>query len=71
MPSFGDRQNTAPVVAKYLYQKFREQYLQLSPEPRTFYGYLTSVVDAKATASTLASVRDGIFRQHLKEADLV
>ncbi|KAI0945150.1 hypothetical protein AcV7_001765 [Taiwanofungus camphoratus] len=55
LASFGARENTAPVFAKYMHHKFREQHKELSPEPRSFYGYVTSVIDTKATASTLAS----------------
>jgi len=71
LSSFGDRENSAPVLAKYLHHKFREQHKELSPERRSFYGYVTSVIDTKATSSTLASVRDGIIQQHLQNADLV
>ncbi|PCH44626.1 G-alpha-domain-containing protein [Wolfiporia cocos MD-104 SS10] len=71
LSSFGDRDNNAPTFAKYLHHKFREQHKDLSPEHRSFYGYVTSVVDTKATASTLASVRDGLIQQYLQKADLV
>ncbi|OBZ78476.1 Guanine nucleotide-binding protein alpha-4 subunit [Grifola frondosa] len=72
LPSFGDRENSATVVAKYLHQKFRDQQREYSPEPgRPFYGYVTSVVDTRATSSTLASVRDGILRHNLQQADMV
>ncbi|KZT66608.1 G-alpha-domain-containing protein [Daedalea quercina L-15889] len=71
LSSFGDRENTAPVFAKYLHSKFREQHKEYSPEPRSFYGYVTCVIDTKATASTLSSVRDGLLQQHLQKADLV
>ncbi|OSX63793.1 hypothetical protein POSPLADRAFT_1169191 [Postia placenta MAD-698-R-SB12] len=71
LSSFGDRENSAAVLAKYLHQKFRDQHKDLSPEPRSFYGYVTSVVDTKATASTLLSVRDGLLQQYLAKADLV
>ncbi|KAH9948058.1 G-alpha-domain-containing protein [Amylocystis lapponica] len=71
MTSFGDRENSGPVFAKYLFQKFQQQYKDLSPVPRPFYGYVTSVIDTKATSATLASMRDGILRQHLKSVDLI
>ncbi|KAH9932360.1 G-protein alpha subunit [Fomitopsis serialis] len=71
LSSYGERENTAPVFAKYLHQKFREQHKEYSPEPRSFYGYVTCVIDTKATASTLSSVRDGLLQQHLQRADLV
>ncbi|EMD34541.1 heterotrimeric G-protein alpha subunit [Gelatoporia subvermispora B] len=71
LPSFGERENAAPVLAKYLHHKFREQMKELSPKPRQFYGYLTSAINTRATAATLSSVRDGIIRQHLEKADFV
>ncbi|OCH86407.1 P-loop containing nucleoside triphosphate hydrolase protein [Obba rivulosa] len=71
LPSFGERENSAPVLAKYLHHKFREQMKELSPQPRHFYGYLTSATNTKTTAATLSSVRDGIIRQHLEKADFV
>ncbi|KZT07849.1 G-alpha-domain-containing protein [Laetiporus sulphureus 93-53] len=71
LSSYGDRENTAPVLAKYLHHKFRDQHKDFSPEPRSFYGYVTSVVDTKATSSTLASVRDALVQKHLHKADFV
>ncbi|CCM01087.1 uncharacterized protein FIBRA_03135 [Fibroporia radiculosa] len=39
----------------HLHQKFREQHKELSPKSRRFYGYITSVIDTKATSTTLSS----------------
>ncbi|RPD53456.1 G-alpha-domain-containing protein [Lentinus tigrinus ALCF2SS1-7] len=72
LPSFGERENTAPVLARYLFQKFRDQHREYSPQAgRPFYGYVTTAVDTEATASTLASVRDGVLRHNLHRADFV
>ncbi|EPQ53862.1 guanine nucleotide binding protein alpha subunit [Gloeophyllum trabeum ATCC 11539] len=71
MPSYGDRENSTTHVLKYLRGKFKEMLKQYSPRPRPFYAYATSVVDTKATAVTLTSVRDAILRDHLKQADFV
>ncbi|KAL0955368.1 hypothetical protein HGRIS_001616 [Hohenbuehelia grisea] len=71
LPSFGDRPNDAATVVKYLRDKFKDTLKQYSPEPRIGYLYPTSVTDTKATSTTLKTVRDGILREHLKNADLV
>ncbi|TBU47929.1 G-alpha-domain-containing protein [Dichomitus squalens] len=72
LPSFAERENSATVLAHYLHQKFREQHREYTPDPtRPFYGYVTTAIDTKATASTLASVRDGILRHNLQRADFV
>ncbi|KAI0699036.1 G-alpha-domain-containing protein [Cerioporus squamosus] len=72
LPSFGERENSAPTVARYLHQKFRDQHREYSPQAgRPFYGYVTTAVNTEATASTLASVRDGVLRHNLHRADFV
>ncbi|KAI0674729.1 G-alpha-domain-containing protein [Trametes maxima] len=72
LPSFGDRENSASVLAQYLHQKFKDQHREFSPEPRRpFYGYVTTAIDTKATTSTLAAVRDGILRHNLRKAEFV
>ncbi|EGO03512.1 hypothetical protein SERLA73DRAFT_175022 [Serpula lacrymans var. lacrymans S7.3] len=71
LQSYGDRPNEYSAVIKYLRQKFKESMMQHSPEPRVFYAYATVVTETKATAMTLKSVRDGILREHLKQADFV
>ncbi|KAH9830772.1 G-protein alpha subunit [Rhodofomes roseus] len=42
--SYGTRPNEAKAVAKYFRQQFKDVFLKHSPEKRTFYSYLTSVV---------------------------
>ncbi|KAI0745129.1 G-alpha-domain-containing protein [Earliella scabrosa] len=71
VPSFGDRPNDAPTTAKYFRQQFRDYLLRYSPQQRGFYSYLTSVVDTQATAIQVAAVREGIQRNHLKDADII
>ncbi|TDL19263.1 G-alpha-domain-containing protein [Rickenella mellea] len=71
VPSFADRANNASTVAKYFKQKFKDMSKQYSTEPRPFYCHLTSVIDTKATAITLGAVREGILREHLRDADFI
>jgi len=71
LPSYGSRANEATAVVKYLRDKFRDILRQRSPEPRTNYVYATSVIDTRATATTLITVRDSILREHLKNAEFV
>ncbi|KZT04650.1 G-alpha-domain-containing protein [Laetiporus sulphureus 93-53] len=71
VPSYGDRPNDAQSVAKYFRQQFKDVFMKQSPEKRTFYSYLTSVIDTKATAITVATVRDGIQRNYMKDADIL
>ncbi|KLO07523.1 G-alpha-domain-containing protein [Schizopora paradoxa] len=67
VPSFGgERKNDVASVTKYLKQKFRDMSKQHSPQPRSFFVHLTSVIDTKATAITLTAVREGILRDHLR-----
>ncbi|KIP03160.1 hypothetical protein PHLGIDRAFT_16052 [Phlebiopsis gigantea 11061_1 CR5-6] len=68
MTSYGARPNDAASFSAYLRTKFKDVLALGSPEKRMFYGFTTSVVDAQATAATLASVRDGILHTHLKDA---
>ncbi|KAG9227202.1 hypothetical protein CCMSSC00406_0004259 [Pleurotus cornucopiae] len=71
LPSYGERPNDAASVVKYLRDKFKDTLKQHSPEHRVGYLYPTSVTDTKATSTTLRTVRDGIMREHLKNADFV
>ncbi|KAH9940535.1 G-alpha-domain-containing protein [Epithele typhae] len=71
IPTYGDRVNDAPTAAKYFRQQFRDTLVKHSPQQRGFYSYLTSVVDTKATAIQVAAVREGIQRNHLKDADIL
>ncbi|OAX39062.1 G-alpha-domain-containing protein [Rhizopogon vinicolor AM-OR11-026] len=70
LPSYGHRPNETSEVVKYLRQKFKDTVRHCSPEPRTCHIYTTSVTDTKTTAVTLISVRDGVLRGYLKQADL-
>ncbi|KAJ7739355.1 G-protein alpha subunit [Mycena metata] len=69
--SFGTRENEVGTVVKYLKDKFKDILRADASQPRTTYLYATSVTDTKATAATLAIVRDGIIREHLKHAEFV
>ncbi|KAJ7028973.1 G-protein alpha subunit [Mycena alexandri] len=69
--SFGNRENEVGTVVKYLKDKFKDILRADASQPRTTYLYATSVTDTKATAATLAIVRDGIIREHLKHAEFV
>ncbi|EIM79929.1 G-alpha-domain-containing protein [Stereum hirsutum FP-91666 SS1] len=71
IPTYGDRPNDLANVAKYFRQQFREMSRRYSPEQRSFYSFLTSVVDVKSTAVTLGTVREGILRNHLANAELI
>ncbi|KAI1787370.1 G-protein alpha subunit [Ganoderma leucocontextum] len=69
--SYGDRPNDVAHATKYFAQHFRDILRKHSPEPRPFRVHMTSVVDTKATAVTLAVVEEGILRDHLTRADLL
>ncbi|KAF8958804.1 guanine nucleotide binding protein, alpha subunit [Flammula alnicola] len=68
---FGSRSNDVGTVVKYLREKFKEFLKEHSPEPRSCYFYATSVIDTKATATTIKAVKDSILRDYLKSADFV
>ncbi|KAJ7189107.1 guanine nucleotide binding protein, alpha subunit [Mycena filopes] len=69
--SFGDRPNEVGAVVKYVKDKFKDILRAESAHARPTYLYATSVTDTKATATTLGIVRDGILREHLKNAEFV
>ncbi|KAJ2915866.1 hypothetical protein MD484_g4551, partial [Candolleomyces efflorescens] len=69
--SYGDRENTLDAVSKYLRGKFSAIHREYSPNPRKFYVFCTSVTDAATTAGIIASVRDMVIRQHLKQSKLL
>ncbi|TEB19206.1 G-alpha-domain-containing protein [Coprinellus micaceus] len=69
--SYGDRENTFDGVSKYLRGKFAAIHREYSPNPRKFYVFCTSVTDAATTAGIIASVRDMVIRQHLKQSKLL
>ncbi|KAG6811281.1 hypothetical protein H0H92_008194 [Tricholoma furcatifolium] len=69
--SYGDRENDLDSVGKYLRGKFNAIHREYSPNPRKFYAFLTSVTDTATTAGIIASVRDMVIRQHLKQSKLL
>ncbi|KAH6909393.1 guanine nucleotide binding protein, alpha subunit [Coprinopsis sp. MPI-PUGE-AT-0042] len=69
--SYGDRDNTMDTVSKYLRGKFSAIHREYSPNPRKFYAFCTSVTDTATTAGIIASVRDMVIRQHLKQSKLL
>ncbi|KZP33255.1 G-alpha-domain-containing protein [Athelia psychrophila] len=69
--SYGNASNDAVSVTKYFQQHFKDISRQYSPQPRPFFVHLTSVIDTKATAATLAVVEEGIVRDNLSRADLL
>ncbi|KAJ7154624.1 guanine nucleotide binding protein, alpha subunit [Mycena filopes] len=54
-----------------LRSKFSAIHREYSPNPRKFYAFLTSVTDTQTTAGIIASVRDMVVRQHLKQSKLL
>ncbi|KAJ3502754.1 hypothetical protein NLJ89_g8742 [Agrocybe chaxingu] len=69
--SYGDRENDLDSVSKYLRGKFSAIHREYSPNPRKFYAFCTSVTDTATTAGIIASVRDMVIRQHLKQSKLL
>ncbi|KAJ3875676.1 guanine nucleotide binding protein, alpha subunit [Lentinula edodes] len=69
--SFGDRANNLETVSKYFRSKFSAIHREYSPNPRKFYAFCTSVTDTATTAGIIASVRDMVIRQHLKQSKLM
>ncbi|CCM00842.1 uncharacterized protein FIBRA_02884 [Fibroporia radiculosa] len=71
IPSYGTRPNESASVARYFSSQFKDIFVKQSPQSKPFYSYMTSVVDTKATAITVAAVRDGIQRNNMKEAEIM
>ncbi|KAF8872524.1 guanine nucleotide binding protein, alpha subunit [Mucidula mucida] len=69
--SYGDKSNDVDSVSKYLRSKFNAIHREYSPLPRKFYAFTTSVTDTGTTAGIIASVRDMVIRQHLKQSKLL
>ncbi|RDB30429.1 Guanine nucleotide-binding protein alpha-4 subunit [Hypsizygus marmoreus] len=69
--SYSDRDNDLDSVSKYLRGKFSAIHREYSPNPRKFYAFCTSVTDTATTAGIIASVRDMVIRQHLKQSKLL
>ncbi|KAF5388888.1 hypothetical protein D9757_005036 [Collybiopsis confluens] len=68
---YGDRPNEITPVVKFIKERFRNIAIKYSIDQRTTYIYTTSVTDTKATAATLRSVRDSVFRTNLASAQMV
>nr|GAT48866.1 guanine nucleotide-binding protein alpha-4 subunit [Mycena chlorophos] len=68
--SYADRENTFDAVSQYLRGKFSAIHREYSPNPRKFYAFCTSVTDTTTTGGIIASVRDMVVRQHLKQSKL-
>jgi len=69
---YGDKPNDVSPVVKFIKERFKNIAVKYTVNPhRMTYIYTTSVTDTKATATTLKSVRDSIFREHLAEAGVV
>ncbi|KAI0314443.1 G-alpha-domain-containing protein [Amylostereum chailletii] len=71
VPTYGDRPNDMPTAAKYFRRQFRDIMRKHSPVQRPFFSYLTTAIDTQATAHTLATVREGLMRDHLEKAELL
>ncbi|KAJ7484350.1 guanine nucleotide binding protein, alpha subunit [Mycena latifolia] len=69
--SYGGRENTFEGVSEYLRSKFSAIHRECSPNPRKFYAFCTSVTDTATTGGIIASVRDMVVRQHLKQSKLL
>ncbi|KAJ3928558.1 MAG: guanine nucleotide binding protein, alpha subunit [Lentinula lateritia] len=68
---YGSQPNDITPIAKFIKDRFRNIAIKYSNQQRTTYIYTTSVTDTKATATTLRSVRDSIFRENLASAQFV
>ncbi|KIP09968.1 hypothetical protein PHLGIDRAFT_125945 [Phlebiopsis gigantea 11061_1 CR5-6] len=68
IPRYGQRENNSYTFSKYIKEKFKEYMREYSPKARQFYGFFTSAIDTRATATTLASIQDSILQAHLQEA---
>ncbi|THH04308.1 hypothetical protein EW145_g5618 [Phellinidium pouzarii] len=69
--SYGDGENEATAVGRFLKTKFAEICIHFSKESRGLHIHFTSVIDTKATAKTLGAVQDGILRTNLRHLDLI
>ncbi|KAI0056631.1 G-alpha-domain-containing protein [Artomyces pyxidatus] len=68
--SYGDRANDVDTASKYFLSKFSAIQRAFSPSPRRFYGFCTSVTETSTTAGIIASVRDIVLRQNLRQVKL-
>ncbi|KAF5362699.1 hypothetical protein D9758_011740 [Tetrapyrgos nigripes] len=71
VPIFGERENSAGVVVKFLRNRFKDIHTKHSPEKRNAYIYATTVTDTTTTAATLTNVRDSVLQEYLRRADVM
>ncbi|KAK7059742.1 guanine nucleotide-binding protein alpha-4 subunit [Favolaschia claudopus] len=69
--SYAERENSLEAFSQYLRSKFSAIHREHSPSPRKFYAFCTSVTDTTTTGGIIASVRDMVVRQHLKQSKLL
>ncbi|KAJ7636893.1 G-alpha-domain-containing protein [Roridomyces roridus] len=69
--SYKERENSFEAVSSYLRTKFSAIHREHSPNPRKFYAFCTSVTDTTTTGGIIASVRDMVVREHLKQSKLL
>lgn len=69
--TYGDRANDMPTASKYLRRHFQEIARKYSPEPRRVHAFLTTAIDTRAMAATLATIRVSIVNDNLQSAELV
>ncbi|KIM31194.1 hypothetical protein M408DRAFT_327479 [Serendipita vermifera MAFF 305830] len=71
VPSFKDHPNNLETVTKYFRAKFKAIQKEYSPSPRMFYGHLTSVTDARSTATIVANVHEVVVKGNLQSANVL
>ncbi|KAJ3985781.1 guanine nucleotide binding protein, alpha subunit [Lentinula detonsa] len=69
--SYGNRPNDFESTTNYLRKKFAGILKENSPLPRTFYCHYTSVTDALSTQKVIASIKDMLMRDTLKNSTLL
>ncbi|KAJ7138460.1 G-protein alpha subunit-domain-containing protein [Mycena crocata] len=71
LPSYKDRLNDVQTASSYLRSQFRGIHKRLSPSPRAYYSYFTSVTDAPSSVKIIGSVRETVVRQNLTSSALI
>lgn len=71
IPSYGDRKNDMPTASRYLRKQFLEIARKNSPEPRAVYSFMTTAIDTRAMAATLAAIRNSIIHDNLQAVKLI
>ncbi|KAJ3842281.1 guanine nucleotide binding protein, alpha subunit [Lentinula raphanica] len=69
--SYGNRPNDFENTTNYLRKKFAGILKENSPLPRTFYCHYTSVTDTLSTQKVIASIKDMLMRDTLKNSTLL